>query len=83
MKRLFRENFVKKEKKKQQVIKGGEMPILDFDKLTPDNQAVKDLKDLIQLTVFQNEDMERFMTFMPNVTNGKKQVLSVKWKISE
>lgn len=27
------------------------MPILDFDKLTPDNQAVKDLKDLIQLTV--------------------------------
>ena len=24
------------------------MPILDFDKLTPDNQAVKDLKDLIQ-----------------------------------
>lgn len=48
------------------------MPILDFDKLTPDNQAVKDLKDLIQLTVFQNEDMERFMTFMPNVTNGKK-----------
>lgn len=23
------------------------MPILDFDKLTPDNQAVKDLKDLI------------------------------------
>lgn len=48
------------------------MPILDFDKLTPDNQAVKDLKGLIQLTVFQNEDMERFMTFMPNVTNGKK-----------
>ena len=44
------------------------MPILDFAKLTPDNQAVKDLKDLIQLTVFQNEDMERFMTFMPNVT---------------
>ena len=34
--------------------------------------AEKDLKDLIQLTVFQNEDMERFMTFMPNVTNGKK-----------
>lgn len=48
------------------------MSILDFAKLTPDNQAVKDLKDLIQLTVFQNEDMERFMTFMPNVTNGKK-----------
>ena len=24
------------------------MPILDFDKLTPDNQAVKDLKDLIR-----------------------------------
>ena len=46
------------------------MPILDFDKLTPDNQAVKDLKDLIQLTVFQNEDMERFMTFMPNVMEG-------------
>lgn len=59
------------------------MPILDFAKLTPDNQAVKDLKDLIQLTVFQNEDMERFMTFMPNVTNGKKLVLSVKWKMSE
>ena len=48
------------------------MPILDFSKLTPDNQAVKDLKDLIELTVFQNEDMERFMTFMPKVTNGKK-----------
>ena len=45
------------------------MPILDFSKLTPDNQAVKDLKDLIELTVFQNEDMERFMTFMPKVTN--------------
>lgn len=25
------------------------MPILDFSKLTPDNQAVKDLKDLIEL----------------------------------
>ena len=24
------------------------MPILDFSKLTPDNQAVKDLKDLIE-----------------------------------
>ena len=48
------------------------MPILDFSKLTPDNQAVKDLKDLIELTVFQNEDMERFMTFMPKVTNGKR-----------
>ena len=48
------------------------MPILDFSKLTPDNHAVKDLKDLIELTVFQNEDMERFMTFMPKVTNGKK-----------
>ena len=23
------------------------MPILDFSKLTPDNQAVKDLKDLM------------------------------------
>ena len=56
------------------------MPILDFDKLTPDNQAVKDLKDLIQLTVFQNEDMERFMTFMPNVTNGKKTGIIVTGK---
>ena len=46
------------------------MPILDFSKLTPDNQAVKDLKDLIELTVFLNEDMERFMTVLPIVTNG-------------
>lgn len=83
MKRLFRENFVKKEKKETTSNKRRGNAYLDFDKLTPDNQAVKDLKDLIQLTVFQNEDMERFMTFMPNVTNGKKQVLSVKWKISE
>ena len=29
------------------------MPILDFAKLTPDNQAVKDLKDLIQLKYFK------------------------------
>ncbi|MBP1615565.1 MAG: hypothetical protein H6Q13_3013 [Bacteroidetes bacterium] len=48
------------------------MPVLDFSKLTPDNQAVKDLKELIELTVFQSENMEQFMTFMPNITTGKK-----------
>ena len=46
------------------------MPILDFSKLTPDNQAVKDLQVLIELTVFHNEAMARFMTFMPTVTTG-------------
>ncbi|MEG0464749.1 hypothetical protein [Bacteroides sp.] len=46
--------------------------MLDFSKLTPDNQAVKDLKELIQLTVFLSEDMAQFMTFMPKVTTGKK-----------
>lgn len=48
------------------------MPVLDFSKLTPDNQAVKDLKELIELSVFQSENMEQFMTFMPNITTGKK-----------
>ena len=68
------------------------MPILDFDKLTPDNQAVKDLKDLIQLTVFQNEDMERFMTApdaplnikkwlsLPPKRNGKSGIGKFLWK---
>lgn len=46
--------------------------MLDFSKLTPDNQAVKDLKELIQLTVFQDEKLEQFMTFIPKVTTGKK-----------
>lgn len=48
------------------------MPKLDFEKLTPSNQAVQDLRELMELTVFQNEDLARFMTFVPNVTNGKK-----------
>lgn len=48
------------------------MPKLDFEKLTPSNQAVQDLRELMELTVFQNEDLARFMTFVPNVTNGKR-----------
>ena len=44
MKRLFRENFVKKEKKETTSNKRREMPILDFDKLTPDNQGCKRLE---------------------------------------
>lgn len=57
------------------------MPILDFSKLTARQQAVKDLKDLIELTVFQNEDMERFMTFMPKVTMARKLASSVRWRM--
>lgn len=56
------------------------MPKLDFEKLTPSNQAVQDLRELMELTVFQNEDLARFMTFVPNVTNGKRLDSSEKWK---
>lgn len=38
------------------------MPILDFSKLTPDNQAVKDLKDLIELTVFHQVYLQPIIT---------------------
>jgi len=50
------------------------MPILDFDKLTPDNQAVKDLKDLIQLTVFQNEYLQTVVTQC--FVNNKSEIWS-------
>ncbi len=46
--------------------------MFDLTNLTPSNQAVQDLKELLNLTVFQNEELERFMTFIPKVTSGKK-----------
>lgn len=40
--------------------------------LTKDNGAVRDLRDLLVLTIFQSEEMERFFTFRQNVQNGEK-----------
>lgn len=40
--------------------------------LTPDNGAVKSLKDLLIMTNFLDEDLERFFTIRQNVHNGDK-----------
>lgn len=41
-------------------------------KLTPDNGAVKSLKDLLIATNFVDEELERFFTLRQNVHNGDK-----------
>lgn len=38
--------------------------------LTPDNGAIKSLKDLLVMTNFVDEDLERFYTLRQNVHNG-------------
>lgn len=40
--------------------------------LTPDNGAIKDLKDLIIAELFTDPELERFFTLMQNVKNGQK-----------
>ena len=40
--------------------------------LTPDNGAIKSLKDLLIMTNFLDEDLERFFTLRQNVHNGDK-----------
>ena len=43
-----------------------------FENLTPSNQAVQSLKELLTITAFTDEPLERFFTFRGNVENGKK-----------
>lgn len=40
--------------------------------LTPDNGAIKSLKDLLIMTNFVDEELERFFTFRQNVSQGDK-----------
>ena len=40
--------------------------------LTPDNGAIRSLKDLLIMTNFLDEDLERFFTLRQNVHNGDK-----------
>lgn len=42
------------------------------EKMTPDNGAVKSLKDLLIATNFVDEELERFFTLRQNVHNGDK-----------
>ena len=42
----------------------------DLQSLTPDNRAIKSLKDLLVMTNFVDEDLERFYTLRQNVHNG-------------
>ncbi len=44
----------------------------DLQSLTPDNRAIKSLKDLLVMTNFVDEDLERFYTLRQNVHNGDK-----------
>lgn len=45
---------------------------LDFSKLTPTNRAVESLRELIQLTVFQDENIENIVTMMGGINTGDK-----------
>lgn len=40
--------------------------------LTPDNGAIKSLKELLVMTNFLDEELEKFFTLKQNVTNGQK-----------
>ena len=42
------------------------------NKLTPSNGAIKDLKELLILTTFMSEELEKYFTFMQNVNTGDK-----------
>lgn len=46
--------------------------MLDFEKLTPSNGAVTDLKELIFLTLFNNEGLEKLFTTKIGVRKGDK-----------
>lgn len=48
------------------------MPKLDFSKLTPTNHAITSLRDLLNMTVFQDERLEDIVTFIGNVINGQR-----------
>lgn len=48
------------------------MPKLDFTKLTPTNHAIESLRDLLNMTVFQDETLEQFITSMGGVVHGKR-----------
>lgn len=46
--------------------------MLDFEKLTPSNGAITDLKELIFLTLFNNEGLEKLFTTKIGIEQGKK-----------
>ena len=48
------------------------MPKLDFTKLTPTNHAIESLRDLLNMTVFQDENLEQFITSMGKIVHGKR-----------
>ena len=45
---------------------------LDFAKLTPDNGAVRDLRELIFLSVMDVDQLGALFNFLPNQEHGKK-----------
>lgn len=48
------------------------MPKLDFTKLTPTNHAIKSLRDLLNMTVFQDEILEQVLTSMGGVVTCQR-----------
>lgn len=48
------------------------MNLSEFKNLTPTNGAIQSLKELLAITAFMEEELERFFTFRGNVENGKK-----------
>ena len=44
----------------------------DMNQLTPDNGAVRDLRELLFLTAMQSESLERTLTVVPGAVHGKK-----------
>lgn len=46
--------------------------MIDFEQFTVDNGAIRDLNELLFTSVFNDPDLERVITPMTNVENGKK-----------
>ena len=48
------------------------MAVQHFENLTPDNGAIRDLRELLNLTEFKEEKLEALFTTMTSARNGKK-----------
>lgn len=45
---------------------------MNFEQFTVDNGAIRDLSELLFTSLYNDPDLERLFTMMPNVVNGKK-----------
>ena len=48
------------------------MAVQHFENLTPDKGAIRDLRELINLTAYKDESLEALFTTMTSAVNGKK-----------